>query len=110
MPNPKVIVVFRVFTGKDGGDVVALFPELPADNAGRYCESYQHIGQHGGADYEGLMRHGTRPATVDESAALEKELRAAPYHYRLDVRHCAPRGYRERRYAAARVGLEPAKV
>ena len=102
MPKePKTVVVFRVF--KDDGDVVALFPELPADNNGRYSESYQHFGQHCGADYEGLMRNGTRPATAEEYADLKKELESAPYHYNLDVRTSAPRGYRERRIDAAKV-------
>jgi hypothetical protein len=41
-------VVFRKW--RDGFGVIALFPEIPTDLYGRYCESYEAIGQHGGAD------------------------------------------------------------
>ena len=33
--------------------VIALFPELPSDLYGDYCDAYEHVGQHGGADYHG---------------------------------------------------------
>ncbi len=71
-------VVFRVWKGKDG-TVVALFPTLPADNSGRLCESYEHIGQHGGADYAGCIRR-TRPATPEEYARLKAELTTIGYN------------------------------
>ena len=91
----KTLVVFRVFKK---GDVIALFPEIPGDCTGRYCESYQHIGQHGSADYDGLMSI-TRPATLDEYASLAGELQGAPYEYELDIRQRATRVSRSRRYA-----------
>ena len=37
-------VAFREF--KSNGEVIAIFPELPADLTGKYCVSYMSIGQH----------------------------------------------------------------
>lgn len=47
-------VVFRKW--RDTGSVIALFPEIPTDLQGWYCEAYEHVGQHGGADYHGVIR------------------------------------------------------
>jgi hypothetical protein len=80
---PKVAVVFRKW--KDTGDVIALFPELPADIYGWYCDSYMHVGQHGGADYHGVISQ-TVPATPDEYAALSGELNRIGYRLRLLAR------------------------
>jgi hypothetical protein len=63
------------------GDVIALFPEI-IDRPG-FCESYERVGQHGGAQYDGVMSR-TRPATPDEYAALKSELESIGY--RLDVK------------------------
>jgi hypothetical protein len=65
-------VVFRVY--KDG-DVIALFPDLH-DVQG--ITSYMHIGQHGAADY-GLVMSQTKPATVEQYAALARELQQIGY-------------------------------
>lgn len=93
-----VRVVFRRW--RDGGGVIALFPELPADIHGRYCDSYEHVGQHGGADYHGVVRH-TAPATPEESAALAAEL--ARIGYRLvPIRRASPRLHDWRRQEARR--------
>ena len=73
------IVVFRRW--KNGGDVIALFPELPADVHGRYCDAYEHIGQHGGADYHGVIRK-TKPCSLDAAADLADELRTIGYRLR----------------------------
>ena len=75
-------VIFRVDRGRDG-DVFALFPNIPADNAGRYVQSYQHIGQHAAADYVGCISR-SRPAKPHEFAELKQELEARGYI--LDVR------------------------
>jgi len=48
----KVQVVFRKFPE---GDVIALFPNEPADRRGHIL-SYQHIGQHGGADFSLIQK------------------------------------------------------
>lgn len=73
-------VVFRTFPD---GDVLALFPELPATYDPRFCESYAHIGQHSAASAYCLVGC-TRPATPSEIRPLAKELRRIGY--RLDVR------------------------
>jgi hypothetical protein len=70
------IVVFRRW--KNTGDVIALFPELPADLGGDHCDSYEHVGQHGGADYHGVVQH-TKPCSPDDAADLVAELRTIGY-------------------------------
>ena len=61
MNRTKDPVVIRVWKGNPD-DVFALFPTDPADNYGRYCTSYQHVGQHSSADYGHCIRQ-SRPAT-----------------------------------------------
>lgn len=68
------VAIFRTF--RKGGDVYALFPELPADRRG-HCECYAHVGQHGAA-YPGAIA-GTRPATAEEIAPLKRELESLGY-------------------------------
>lgn len=97
VPIP-VRVVFRRW--RDGGGVIALFPELPADIHGIYCDSYEHVGQHGGADYLGVVRH-TAPATPEESAALAAELTRIGYRL-VPVRRASPRLHERRREEARR--------
>jgi hypothetical protein len=75
----KTVVVFRKF--KNGGDVLALFPEIPEVNG--CCLSYQHIGQHGSADYSHCISI-TTPANPQEHRALRQELENMGY--RLEVR------------------------
>jgi hypothetical protein len=70
----KVKVVFRMWKG----EVIALFPEIPSDRMGYFCESYMHVGQHSGADYTGIIRL-SRPATPAEYANLAKELTSIGY-------------------------------
>lgn len=76
---PSDLVVFRRW--RDSGDVIALFPELPADIHGRYCDSYEHIGQHGGADFHGVIQQ-TKPCSSEASADLAAELRTIGYNLR----------------------------
>ncbi len=83
--NDAQIVVFRVWMGPEGGDVIALFPDVAHDRAGLYCVCYEHIGQHGAAQYNHVMAQ-TRPATEAEYAPLKRELEAKPFGYNLDVR------------------------
>lgn len=73
-------IVFRVWRGK-WPTVIALMPYVDHDDAGQYCVSYEHIGQHGGADYAGCIR-GTRPATATEYAPLLRELTQIGYRVR----------------------------
>lgn len=62
-------IVFRKF---NDGEIIALFPELPWDNRGNVT-SYLHNGQHGPADYNGVIIK-TILATEDEYKALLREL------------------------------------
>ena len=60
-------VVFRKW--KDTGTILALFPELPSDLHGCFCDSYETVGQHGGADYFGVVAN-TTPAAPAEYESL----------------------------------------
>ncbi len=91
------VVVFRRW--RDTGDVVALFPEMPADLQGQYCESYEHIGQHGAADYFGVIQD-TTPVGPRECAELAEELRRIGYNLRPIKRACWR--HHERRQQMAR--------
>lgn len=73
-----VDVMFRMWRG----EVIALFPGL-MDSPG-HCQSYQHVGQHGGADCGGIIRR-SRPAEPQEYAALKRELESEPFEYKLRV-------------------------
>jgi hypothetical protein len=63
-------VIFRKYEG----EVIALFPEVPSDlyHPG-YCQSYQHIGQHGSADLHYIISI-SKPAHYDEYKPLYDEL------------------------------------
>jgi len=54
-------VIFRKF--KDGGDIIALLPDVPA-NPGRIM-SYMHVGQHSEAS-PGIVR-GTQPVDLADN-------------------------------------------
>ena len=81
-PTDKpTVVVFRRWRGF-GQTIIALFPE-EVDRG--FCNSYEHVGQHGMADYAGVIQK-TTPATPEEYADLKRELEAAPYNYVLQVK------------------------
>ena len=70
-------VIFRKF--KDG-EILALFPyEI---ETGTFVLSYQHIGQHSGADYQ-FMINGTKPAKPEEFTDLKKEIENFGYNLRV---------------------------
>jgi len=77
--NPKraTRVIFRVFPE---GDVIAFLPDLTWDFKGNIT-SYQHIGQHSGAD-PALIKE-LRPATLKEYGPLWKELEQRGYKLTL---------------------------
>ena len=62
-------VTFRKFPD---GEIIALFPELSWDNRGNVT-SYLHNGQHGPADYTGVILRTTL-ATEEEYKDLLREL------------------------------------
>jgi hypothetical protein len=90
----KTKVVFRVWKGTSGkgfaGGVIALFPELDEGNG--FCSSYEHIGQHGGADYAGVIR-ATRPAAPFEIEPLKQELELIGYNLSIKSRRFYGRNY-----------------
>ncbi len=61
-------------------DVIAFLPDNEA-NPGR-VDSYEHIGQHGEADYLGLLSR-TKPATKDEYQDLYDELTSIGYDLKV---------------------------
>lgn len=80
-----VIVMFRRWRGEDKS-AFALFPEVPADNERRYCDSFAVMGGHSGANYYGVIRD-TRPASLEDNDVKEMiEILQVRYGYRLIVR------------------------
>lgn len=91
------LVIFRRWN--DTGDIVAIFPEQPADAEGRYCLAYDELGQHIAADYEQVMRDTTAVSpTVCGRFAHELTLLG----YDLQSTDEASDQHHERRRAAAR--------
>lgn len=90
-------VVFRRW--RDTMTVFALFPTLPSDYEGHFCDAYEHVGQHGGADYFGCI-HASKPVSLDEAADLKRELERIGY--RLKVIKRASRRHHEARRSVAR--------
>jgi hypothetical protein len=86
----KTTVIFRQWrTKRDGHGVIALFPYEPHDHSGVMCSSYEHVGQHGGADLAGVISR-TELARPEAYAALKRELESAPYGYDLTVLRRTP--------------------
>lgn len=73
-------VIFRVW--RDTGAVIALFPRLSDGVAGYTCQSYEHVGQHGGADPQTVISR-TRLAKPAEYRELARELRGLGYKLRI---------------------------
>ena len=73
-------VVFRKWKN---GDIIALFPDICNDvnNNPDICLSYEHIGQHGSADY-GIVAI-TKLATKDEYMPLFVELESLGYNLKV---------------------------
>ena len=80
--NTLTKVIFRKWFD---GSVIALFPEIPNDCNGLYCESYMHIGQHGGADCRSVIAR-TEVAKPSEYDGLHKELTAIGYNLKIIAR------------------------
>ena len=82
-------VLFRRFRGKDGGDVIAMFPDHPGTNSPYTCESYQHMGQHCWCD-TGIVRRETKPARMHEADVMDLFNELTRIGYRLQVRQRIP--------------------
>ena len=72
-----------IFRKDPDGTVFAIFPSVLND-CKRMVGVYQHVGQHGGGDYMGMMR-SSKPARPAEYASLATELRSVPFKYRLQI-------------------------
>lgn len=95
---PPEKVLFRMW----GKSVIALFPYIPSDPYGNFCESYEHIGEHGGADYQSVMRK-SRPATPKEYADLKVALERRGYD--LEIIHRATNHYQYRQEVLSNTGI-----
>ena len=65
--------VFRTFPN---GNVIAIFPEIPATSEGHFCQSYMQVGRHGAA---AIIPQGSRPSTREEIDSLKPELEKIGY-------------------------------
>lgn len=94
---PHDVVVFRRW--KDTGDLVAVFPEIPADDLGRYCFAYDETGTQTAAEYEEIIQD-TTPVTPTEYGRFAHELTMLGYDLQpvLEASH----QHHERRREAAR--------
>jgi hypothetical protein len=72
-------VIFRVWKGQPK-TTIAFLPDAEA-NPGMVM-AYEHIGQHGEADYEGCLLE-TRPAKLNDYSALLQELESLGYSLRV---------------------------
>lgn len=88
--------VFRIWPD---GEVIALFPQIPADIHGYMCSSYMHVGQHGGAD-TGICSGTTRLAKPKEYWPLLRELKRLGYRPVI-AKKCTRKDFKIRRDAIA---------
>lgn len=72
--NPVTRVVFRTW---NIFEIIALFPDDKENN--NLIGSYMHVGQHGGADYDHVIKD-SRPASIDEYSNLKEELESIGYN------------------------------
>lgn len=74
-PNPEVLpILFRKDRNK-AGEVIAVFPTVPADSRGTLT-IYAHLGQHGGGSWRWYTGRTHRPATPEEYGPLLRELQS----------------------------------
>lgn len=100
-------VIFRKWPKREGGDIIALFPTLVGTMDPYTCESYEHIGQHGSADPQGVMRR-TEPTKPAEYADLMEELKSIGYDDMVVYQKLQYRWIDERRKTLAEYS-QPAK-
>jgi hypothetical protein len=93
----KTKVIFRKW--KDG-TITALFPEVSSDEHGYNCLSYNHLGQHGEAEYDYCVSM-TKPANIIEAASLAKELKGLGYDLKIVFRETARDRATRKKYATS---------
>lgn len=103
MKTQHTLVIFRRW--RNTGDIIALFPELPSDLEGRFCDAYEHVGQHGGADYYGVVQ-ATRPVTDEDANDLIAELTRIGYRLK-PIKRASQRIHKSRRAAARAIRNAP---
>lgn len=94
-PVQPTATIFRRYPD---GNVVALFPGLPANYSGSECVSYSTVGQHGAAHVPVVMNE-TLAASPDEYRDLLIEL--TQLGYVIDQRRCENAAMRHIRWMAA---------
>ena len=74
-------VIFRQW--KIGCEIIALFPEIPANRQGYDCQSYMRVGQHGPASPDIIK--DTKPAIITDGACqkLFNELTELGYNLKV---------------------------
>lgn len=86
----KTAVIFRRYPKSQGGEVIALFPQVPGTNDPYTCSAYVHMGQHTNADPVLVIRQTKRARLCEQDVKdLKRELEhygAPECPYRLDVR------------------------
>ncbi len=100
MNKEKTKTIFRVWLN---GDVIALFPQIATTVYGYTCQSYMHVGQHGGASTS--IVQDTRPAKPKEYKALLRELRQIGYNVKI-AKRCTYKDQQIRQ----RIYVNPAEV
>ena len=90
-------IMFRYVSYPDGDpEVLAIFPEIPADDKGFYATCYARIGQHSSCDVQGMIRI-SRPATEAEYSSLLQELKSIGYDDLRIIRRTPAHAYRIRK-------------
>ncbi len=87
-----------IFRQEDNGNLVAVFPEMPADMFGRDMTCYAHIGQHSAMCIEYYWE--TKPAKHYD--ALLAELQAIGYDDLKVMKRISRNAYDIRRQEASR--------
>ena len=78
----KTDVIFRRWEDSDFNLIIALFPYVIDNIEKGFISSYEHLGQHSGADYDGCIR-GTAPAKEYEYNDLKSELESIGYNLNI---------------------------
>lgn len=81
-------VVFRKW--EEDKEVIALFPDIPFNTRDHTTMAYVHMGQHGAADYSGVIAE-TSPAKEPEYRNLLAELKSIGYKDLRIVQRAKPK-------------------
>ena len=84
MDTQKTKVVFRIWPKSQGGEVIALFPQLAGTNDAGTCLSYMHVGQNSSADL--MLCRVLKLATPTQYANLKRELKRIGYNLKISKR------------------------